>query len=1433
MLITSFILLITNSRFQTSLANKLAEEINNEFGTEIVINKATLSYTGKVDLRDFLIRDHKNDTLIFLKNLYLSPSSIGKLVSSDLNFNSISVDGLDLKISTYLNESQNSLEIFLKKLNKQNDESIKEFKNTGFITNVLANNSSVKIINYNNNSNDIRLTNIDFSLSDIELINQDFNFIIDDINFDFKNRLELSSLSGIVEKKDSIISFKNSKIFFGNSNLNGNLELDYSDIIESNIYSLEFINSIQMNLEIKDSKISSKDLGKIFTNFKTSYNESWTINTTIKGYFNNLLVSSFSLNNNRNTIKLKSEINNLFQDNYLYTINVLNFDIDSKEIDKVFPDFFGTILPSSLKTFGRFKMDGFIDFKSDNISSRFNLITNQGLIKSDLNIYNFSNIDNASYDGTIGGVNLDLSSFVNLKYVNNSNFKFQIKGKGFTKEFLNSSVSGDIYDLDFNNYKILNTKISGNIVDQIFDGNMIVNDTNLLLNFNGLIDFSEDLVDFDFDLHLEKADLNKLNFGISSEISGFANVKLRGSKIENIIGDLTLNDLVFISKDQTTTFENFNAQLRYNKDIRIVNINSTDAFSGIFIGEYDFFNLRNTFLNSFGSHYTNYVTDDKSNFQNISFNINFKPKFLSLFNKMIDIDENTFLSGNFKSNGDYSVSLKSNFVKYDDFTAENIDANINNYNGKIDIKKVSSNIIQGKEFVLESNFSSDTLFVNSNYTSSSNNLNKLNFYHTINIDNNSVFGFTDLDLIINKKEWLLNETFDKPNLTLNRDSNEFYVNNLSFKNENQTINLNISNFENQSKYDILFNDVELSSFTNKEKAILFDGKINGNFLLNQQNEKFDGESSLIISNLKSNNQLIGDAKLNLNPSKDLKKIDLSFFIVENNEEKLKISGDFLIEEDSYPLNLTLKSKNFKISPFSKLIKNSISDFEGVFNSEIKISGNTSDPIFYGNIETSNVAFRVPYLNVRYEIEDNSTFFLNEQSFYIDDFNIKNKLTNTVGNISGKISHNLFKNWFLELDINSDNLMILNTKFQDNSLYYGTGMFNGNAIIYGPEENLLINLKGSTNKNTSLVIPIKDSDNVGDFKFLNYVNPNNESTETDKIDKSLIVDLDIDFNSNANLDVILDSESQSRISGYGNGRLNFKINTLGNFNMYGDFEVESGSYFYKSLGIVNREFNILKGSRIVWNGDPYLGDLNINAKYEVPGGANPAILIQNTSFNRKIPTNVNVILSGDFNQMETPDFEIEFPNTSGPIKSELDYYLVDNEKKQKQALSLLYQNTFIDEVSLSAVSSQAITNNLFQSASGLIDNIFANSDDKMNIGINYLKGDKNAASSLLNRDRLGLTLKTEISDKILVNGKIGVPVGGIEENVIIGDVQIEFLLNDEGNLKARFFNKENEYQYFGNDIGYTQGMGISYEIDFNNIKNIFKKNNKSKSRKTSN
>ena len=57
---------------------------------------------------------------------------------------------------------------------------------------------------------------------------------------------------------------------------------------------------------------------------------------------------------------------------------------------------------------------------------------------------------------------------------------------------------------------------------------------------------------------------------------------------------------------------------------------------------------------------------------------------------------------------------------------------------------------------------------------------------------------------------------------------------------------------------------------------------------------------------------------------------------------------------------------------------------------------------------------------------------------------------------------------------------------------------------------------------------------------------------------------------------------------------------------------------------------------------------------------------------------------------------------------------------------------------------------------------------------------------------------------------------------MGDVQIDFILNDEGSLRAKVFNKENEFRYIGEDFGYTQGMGLSYDVDFNTFQELIQK-----------
>ena len=230
-------------------------------------------------------------------------------------------------------------------------------------------------------------------------------------------------------------------------------------------------------------------------------------------------------------------------------------------------------------------------------------------------------------------------------------------------------------------------------------------------------------------------------------------------------------------------------------------------------------------------------------------------------------------------------------------------------------------------------------------------------------------------------------------------------------------------------------------------------------------------------------------------------------------------------------------------------------------------------------------------------------------------------------------------------------------------------------------------------------------------------------------------------------------------------------------------------------------------------------MNLEAVYTVLGGANPAILLDNPNFNKKIPTNVSIKLQGNLLRPDDPDFQITFPNTSGTVVSELNYRLSDNQRRQLQAISLLSQGVFISEVS---ISPQGIANNLYEKASEVFSSLIGDNQGKLNVGLNYLKGYDNPSLDVRTEDRIGVTLTTQISDKILINGKIGVPVDGIEETLIVGDFQIDFILNEEGSLKAKVFNKENEFRYIGDELGYTQGVGISYDVDFDNFKTLINK-----------
>jgi hypothetical protein len=56
--------------------------------------------------------------------------------------------------------------------------------------------------------------------------------------------------------------------------------------------------------------------------------------------------------------------------------------------------------------------------------------------------------------------------------------------------------------------------------------------------------------------------------------------------------------------------------------------------------------------------------------------------------------------------------------------------------------------------------------------------------------------------------------------------------------------------------------------------------------------------------------------------------------------------------------------------------------------------------------------------------------------------------------------------------------------------------------------------------------------------------------------------------------------------------------------------------------------------------------------------------------------------------------------------------------------------------------------------------------------------------------------------------------------------MQYRVNEDGTLNLRMFNRENDVNYIGQGIVYTQGLGLSYEIDFDTfnelIHTVFKK-----------
>ena len=588
--------------------------------------------------------------------------------------------------------------------------------------------------------------------------------------------------------------------------------------------------------------------------------------------------------------------------------------------------------------------------------------------------------------------------------------------------------------------------------------------------------------------------------------------------------------------------------------------------------------------------------------------------------------------------------------------------------------------------------------------------------------------------------------------------------------------------------------------------------LDGNLQINQRKGIYFPSADIDIKDLSINSDHFGDFNLSVVGDHTLTKYQIDASISKNEKCTLEVNGELDLNSLNQRISMDLLFNGFNLKALNPLGKGVINNIRGLATGNTKIKGFLNQPNYDGRIILEDSGIGIPYLNVDYNFDQSTIIDLSNQSFILNSTKISDKNFNTEGELSGFVTHNNFSDWELDLKINSNRLCVLNTDEDESSLYYGSAFMDGECLIYGPTNDLTIDVNARTAKGTVFKIPLKDVETFGDDSFIHFV------TRKEKADRKLgnrtnqlavgglDLNFNLDINQNANLEIVVDKQTGSTINGNGNGGLLFQINTNGKFEMFGDFIVNEGFYNFMYKGIIEKKFKVDEGY-LSWEGEPMDARINLVAKYATQ--ANPSILLD-APINRSIPVEVLIQLQGQLKQPE-PDFNFNFPNLNSSVKSELEYRLDTKEARETQALNVLATGSFASDLNVGQQAYGTVADRV----SGLINSLITDDSSVLQLGLDYESGE--VSPDYKTDDRLGLTLRTQITDRVIVNGKVGVPVGGVTESVIAGDVQIDLLLNDDGSLVARFFNRENTIRNFGEEIGYTQGLGVSYNIEFDTFK----------------
>ena len=111
-------LFFSSENVQSRVANQLTKRINKVFSTNISIGKARINLQGEIDLNDILIRDHRQDSLLYVNNVSLNLNELENALKGEYRLSELKINRPSLFLTTYATDTVSNLQLFLKNLSE-------------------------------------------------------------------------------------------------------------------------------------------------------------------------------------------------------------------------------------------------------------------------------------------------------------------------------------------------------------------------------------------------------------------------------------------------------------------------------------------------------------------------------------------------------------------------------------------------------------------------------------------------------------------------------------------------------------------------------------------------------------------------------------------------------------------------------------------------------------------------------------------------------------------------------------------------------------------------------------------------------------------------------------------------------------------------------------------------------------------------------------------------------------------------------------------------------------------------------------------------------------------------------------------------------------------------------------------------------------------